>query len=503
MKNTKKITSIMGATALGAGIVTAVIAQGCANDNSRNVNMDKTNIAAALNSLNNYSGSTTNLNTLAVDLLGVINNDINAQSLMTLTINTLQITTVSVDNISFNDNRYEIASVSITGTATSSSSSETFQITGNGNFTIEIVEEELSPVIVNGLRAENSRSRILQAMSELSSYTTESTNLSPLAQNILVVMTSAIENIDGGTFVIQGVNFTNISSFDILLANDVYTISGLEVQITAMNDSGGFAVFAGTSTLVFSESNNQTTLNSITDLQSLDTTILTIIDAVNELSSYTPATSNLSPLAQEILNLSNSTIVSIVSDASSVVINSINFEEITVFDISVNNDTFTINELSINGTVTPDVGSVLSFFGDGIVTFTDNNGTISPTSITNLGIGNQEVVNSIISGLNFFNDWSSATAVPDGISSSLLTEIVGLFSLIAAVEDITSITFTNAIDLDSLSYVASTNSAEILIGSQNMSISYTSSGTNRVIVGALSINISITTGEFLELSFVS
>ena len=92
-KKSKAVISSLAAAAVGGGIAVGAIAQECNATRApgRDSDLDKTNIATALNSLNNYNGSTATLNPLAMAFLEVINSDVNDQSLTVLTITALSV----------------------------------------------------------------------------------------------------------------------------------------------------------------------------------------------------------------------------------------------------------------------------------------------------------------------------------------------------------------------------------------------------------------------------
>ena len=506
-KKSKAVISSLAAAAVGGGIAVGAIAQECNATRApgRDSDLDKTNIATALNSLNNYNGSTATLNPLAMAFLEVINSDINEQSLTVFTITTLSVIRVVAADTEFNGGRYTTTPVEITGTATTTSSPGTFRISGSSTFIVDVVENELSPTIVNGLIAQSSLSRVVEAMGELSSYNGDSTNLTVLATRALTFITDNVSATTSETLVIQEISFTAIETFQVAVSNNQYTISNLQMQVIAVNSSDERYFLGGVSTLVFGVAQDMLQLQSITNLGNLTTTASTISSAFNELSSYTSATTDLSMLAQQTLTLLNTTILAILSHAAnSVVINSINFAPINFSNIRLENNTFTVNNVSISGMTTPDTSSALSFFGSGIITFTVSNNIINVTSIENLGFVEPETLNFIVSGVNFFENWNSATPVPDGISTNFLAAISNFFT--SNFSEITAVSFSPTISLETLGYDVTTN--EVIInafGTMSSSVTGTlrSTGSSETLTGSFATaSISPTTGLFSSFSFV-
>ena len=506
-KKNKVVISSLAAAAIGGGIAVGAIAQNCAATRApgRDSDLDKTNIATALNSLNNYNDSTSGLSPLAMAFLEVINSDVNDQSLTVLTITALNVIRVVAADTELSDGRYTTTPVEITGTATSTSSPGTFRISGSSTFIVDVVENELSPTIVNGLIAQSPLTRVVEAMGELSSYNGDSTNLTALATRALNFITENISTTIGETLVVQEISFTAIEAFQVALSNNQYTINNLQMQVIAINSSDERYFLGGVSTLVFGIAQQVLQLQSITNLNNLNATVSTISSAFNELSSYTSATTGLSMLAKQTLTLLNTTILAILSHAAnSVVINSINFNPINFSNIRVENNTFTVSNVSINGMATPDTSSALSFFGNGIITFTVSNNIITVTSIENLGFVEPETLNFIVSGVNFFENWNSATPVPDGISTNFLAAISNFFT--SNFSEITAVSFSPTISLETLGYDVTTN--EVIInafGTMSSSVTGTlrTTGSSETLTGSFATaSISPTTGLFSSLSFI-
>ena len=406
-KNKKIITTALGSAALAGGITVAAVAQACGGDSGRNEAQDITNIVNSINELSDYnpgSGDPSNiLSSLANGILGSFETALvpnSAPQNATFAITELETirATDSLVTANTNNNGYTLQNLVMIGSGVlSSNSNELYTISGTLTLAINVTNNILTAGEASGIEAVDEETAIIAAVNVLSSYTWGTTITNSIASQILSQTTG---NLPVGSLLIS-LSFTNITSSSIVIQNNTYSITVVNVATLAVLSNGEVATSFGTWNIDITPSDGQ--FNVVASLTDPTSAVQEIITGINELSSYTGTSTPLTSLGIEFLAALDNTLNGTPLQTSL-------FQSIDMSNILIN-DSNTAIEVSIpnfvgttNSPTSPNVS------GTAVVSITINgtNGDleIGPGAVTGLTQTEIEIAD-IVNAANSLNSYTA------------------------------------------------------------------------------------------------
>ena len=252
---------------------------------------------------------------------------------------------------------------------------------------------------------------IVTSINELSNYNPTSgmpsTDLSDLANGILSSFILALvpnSAAPGTTFTITQLGTIQATN-SLVSANtsdNGYTLENLAVTGigTLSSDTGETYSISGTLTLAITVNNGVLTAGTASGITAVNEETA-IVNAVNLLSSYTNGTSITNNIATEILSQTNSSL------PTGFTLNSLSFADISVANLSLQDDTYTATVANVVTLGTLTSGEVATSFGSLVITVTETSGQFNVTTVSLTTPTSVE--QTVIAGINDLSAYTGTT----------------------------------------------------------------------------------------------
>ena len=419
-KNKKIVASIVGATALGAGITLASVAQQCRQPSNQDT--ARQDIATAVNILRSYSSTSPVENPLSQGILASMTTSL-ANGDTSFEITSLSFEPISAESdIMDTEGGFVINGLSITGTATSTMANSGLLIISsvNSDASITIAESDgtLTAGQTAGLQSTTALTTVFTAVNLLSDYMGGEVE-NALSASILNSINESLETVTSETnFVTTSLSFTPLANEgDISFANDAFTISNLTITGSGTVDGvmGVYSIFGDSPSEITIAIQNGTSLVSsgVTNLMASNFTT-EIVTAATALRNYTGVTPT-NTLAAAILTGMNDSI----NTADQFTISSLDFDEVTASSVTVPPaGGFQLGLTNITG---QGVANGVTYFlsGAATVTFTAAVGMVMVDAVT-LPPQETMVSGSITTAINVLSAYNGE-AVTNLITEDILT----------------------------------------------------------------------------------
>ncbi len=417
-KNKNKLVGLIGATALGAGVTVAAVAQACSSEPATDRTVAFTN---ELNELDNYNRMTFNPDGFQSEVIGLINNGISSRvpdsALNSLSFRALQSQNVSVDNAT---NELSI-NIDING-ETNSNLIVSGTITVSARFVNENFSVDTTSSNVDNLQVSNTAviSQIVSAINAVNNYSRNNI-YSGLSEEFIAQMNVVISNNLEGD-VLSSLQFIPIQNTNVSTTGEGFTNFQAEFSVsgtTVNTPSGGSEISRdvfGTIRVLIRNQSDVLSVTSVSQLEIINPQNSSFIrNAMNVFSSYTINPSNIpTGLAGDILQEINNDLATTPSSS----IQSMQFNQIDNGSIRFANNEYMVSTTAVTGLTTTD--DVIS--GQINISFTISGETLVAGVVTGLLVNAGNVEDRIVTSINGLQEYTSNSQV-SGVTAEFLTAV--------------------------------------------------------------------------------